>query len=189
MCVLQEEVPANISLPASSPPLDPSEYLCQEQAPQLSVLCSIRWLRCVFWADVSSACKQSSLLPFLCRCVCSPGYVGDDCSIDYNDCEEHRCQNGAQCVDELSGYSCICPKGFRWEEVYSFLCSFFLFYFLTSSFLGVPTQRSAVRGPAVPSVSMRIGRLSEWRPLCGARGACPLPVSTRVWRATLRETS
>lgn len=48
-----------------------------------------------------------------CRCVCSPGYVGDDCSVDYNDCEEHRCQNGAQCVDELSGYSCICPEGYR----------------------------------------------------------------------------
>lgn len=48
-----------------------------------------------------------------CRCVCSPGYVGDDCSVDYNDCEEHRCQNGAQCVDELNGYSCICPEGYR----------------------------------------------------------------------------
>uniref|UniRef100_A0AAX7UH19 Slit homolog 1a (Drosophila) n=1 Tax=Astatotilapia calliptera TaxID=8154 RepID=A0AAX7UH19_ASTCA len=47
-----------------------------------------------------------------CRCVCSPGYVGDDCSVDYNDCEEHRCQNGAQCVDELNGYSCICPEGY-----------------------------------------------------------------------------
>lgn len=47
------------------------------------------------------------------RCVCSPGYVGDDCSIDYNDCEEHRCQNGAQCVDELNGYSCVCTEGYR----------------------------------------------------------------------------
>uniref|UniRef100_A0A8C5E9N0 Slit homolog 1a (Drosophila) n=1 Tax=Gouania willdenowi TaxID=441366 RepID=A0A8C5E9N0_GOUWI len=47
------------------------------------------------------------------RCVCSPGYVGDDCSVDYNDCEEHRCQNGAQCVDELNGYSCICPEGYN----------------------------------------------------------------------------
>lgn len=77
---------------------------------------------------ILSRCEQSSLLPFLCRCVCSPGYVGDDCSIDYNDCEEHRCQNGAQCVDELSGYSCICPKGFRWEEVYSFFYVRFFFF-------------------------------------------------------------
>lgn len=47
------------------------------------------------------------------RCVCSPGYVGDDCSVDYNDCEDHRCQNGARCVDELNGYSCVCREGYR----------------------------------------------------------------------------
>lgn len=54
-----------------------------------------------------------SIVFVYCRCVCSPGYVGDDCSLDYNDCEEHRCQNGAQCMDELNGYSCICPEGYR----------------------------------------------------------------------------
>ncbi|KAG7245602.1 hypothetical protein CRUP_000807, partial [Coryphaenoides rupestris] len=45
-------------------------------------------------------------------CVCSPGYVGDDCSVDYDDCNEHRCLNGAQCLDEFNGYSCICPDGY-----------------------------------------------------------------------------
>uniref|UniRef100_A0A674BXQ1 Slit homolog 1a (Drosophila) n=1 Tax=Salmo trutta TaxID=8032 RepID=A0A674BXQ1_SALTR len=47
-----------------------------------------------------------------CRCVCSPGYVGDDCSVDYDDCEENRCQNRAQCVDQLNGYSCSCLDGY-----------------------------------------------------------------------------
>lgn len=59
-------------------------------------------------SDSGSLCR-------LCvrRCVCSPGYVGDDCSVDYNDCEDHRCQNGARCVDELNGYSCVCREGYR----------------------------------------------------------------------------
>ena len=64
--------------------------------------------------DVVFPTSLSLITVFLyCRCVCSPGYVGDDCSLDYNDCEEHRCQNGAQCMDELNGYSCICPEGYK----------------------------------------------------------------------------
>ncbi|CAG5945868.1 unnamed protein product, partial [Menidia menidia] len=46
------------------------------------------------------------------RCVCIPGWVGPDCGIDYDECVDHRCQNGAQCVDSLDGYSCVCSQGF-----------------------------------------------------------------------------
>lgn len=115
MCVPPVGAPANTSLPASSHPLDPSMFYSQKH--QINQ----------FWA----VCWEIDDLYFVflhCRCVCSPGYVGDDCSVDYNDCEEHRCQNGAQCVDELNGYSCICPEGYRWEEdkcaiIFGFLVS------------------------------------------------------------------
>uniref|UniRef100_A0A4W5MR16 Slit homolog 1 protein n=1 Tax=Hucho hucho TaxID=62062 RepID=A0A4W5MR16_9TELE len=56
-----------------------------------------------------STCLITSTGP---QCVCSPGYVGDDCSVDYDDCEENHCQNRAQCVDQLNGYSCSCPDGY-----------------------------------------------------------------------------
>lgn len=84
------------------------------------------------------------------RCVCSPGYVGDDCSVDYDDCEEHRCQHGAQCVDELNGYSCICPEGYRWEKRWKLNLFRFLFYCHTTK--------------SFPSLSSFSGQLCEVPP-------------------------
>uniref|UniRef100_A0A8C7UAE0 Slit homolog 1 protein n=1 Tax=Oncorhynchus mykiss TaxID=8022 RepID=A0A8C7UAE0_ONCMY len=56
-----------------------------------------------------STCLITSTGP---QCLCSPGYVGDDCSVDYDDCKENRCPNRAQCVDQLNAYSCSCPDGY-----------------------------------------------------------------------------
>ncbi|XP_044516143.1 slit homolog 1 protein [Gracilinanus agilis] len=46
------------------------------------------------------------------KCECAPGYVGDNCSINYDDCMDHQCQNGARCADEVNGYSCLCEEGY-----------------------------------------------------------------------------
>uniref|UniRef100_A0A8C3P2S5 Slit guidance ligand 1 n=1 Tax=Chrysemys picta bellii TaxID=8478 RepID=A0A8C3P2S5_CHRPI len=45
------------------------------------------------------------------RCECAPGYGGDNCSLDPG-CRDHRCQHGAQCQAEGSGYSCLCTQGY-----------------------------------------------------------------------------
>lgn len=47
------------------------------------------------------------------RCECVPGYVGSNCSEDFDDCQDHRCQNNARCLDEVNGYSCLCTEGYR----------------------------------------------------------------------------
>uniref|UniRef100_A0A7N6AEQ0 Protein eyes shut homolog n=1 Tax=Anabas testudineus TaxID=64144 RepID=A0A7N6AEQ0_ANATE len=45
-------------------------------------------------------------------CICAPGWSGQNCCINVNDCVQHWCQNGATCVDEINGYSCLCPRGY-----------------------------------------------------------------------------
>lgn len=52
-------------------------------------------------------------LPVHHRCECVPGYTGDNCSKNQDDCKDHQCQNGAQCVDEINSYACLCAEGYR----------------------------------------------------------------------------
>jgi len=42
------------------------------------------------------------------NCNCKPGYTGDRCQIDINECATNPCQNGAVCVDGIADYTCIC---------------------------------------------------------------------------------
>lgn len=37
-------------------------------------------------------------------CICTPGWSGQSCHTNVNDCVQHWCQNGATCVDEIDGY-------------------------------------------------------------------------------------
>uniref|UniRef100_A0A8K9UQM2 Slit homolog 1b (Drosophila) n=1 Tax=Oncorhynchus mykiss TaxID=8022 RepID=A0A8K9UQM2_ONCMY len=56
-----------------------------------------------------STCSSTTTGP---RCACSPGFVGGDCSVNYDECEDQDCQNGAVCVDQVDGYTCTCPQGY-----------------------------------------------------------------------------
>ncbi|KAB7506967.1 Protein jagged-2, partial [Armadillidium nasatum] len=46
-------------------------------------------------------------------CVCDPGYTGQFCHININECESNPCQNGGTCVDQIDGFLCVCDLG--WE--------------------------------------------------------------------------
>ncbi|VEL29682.1 unnamed protein product [Protopolystoma xenopodis] len=41
------------------------------------------------------------------------GYIGDVCEVNANDCEDVICPNGGSCIDEINGYTCLCPTGFQ----------------------------------------------------------------------------
>ncbi|XP_034025619.1 protein crumbs homolog 1-like [Thalassophryne amazonica] len=47
---------------------------------------------------------------FICRCP--PGFIGQNCSMNVNECESGPCQQGGSCQDLINSYLCLCPSGF-----------------------------------------------------------------------------
>lgn len=40
---------------------------------------------------------------------CPPGFEGDNCEVNIDDCARHVCQNNATCIDGIGTYTCQCP--------------------------------------------------------------------------------
>ncbi|XP_067858120.1 slit homolog 1a isoform X2 [Heptranchias perlo] len=68
-----------------------------------------------FCASDLNPCQQDSKCVITTegpKCECSPGYVGDNCSIAVDDCQDHKCQGNGVCMDGIEGYTCLCSEGY-----------------------------------------------------------------------------
>lgn len=45
-------------------------------------------------------------------CECLPGWEGQMCEVNTDDCAENPCLLGANCTDLIADFSCSCPSGF-----------------------------------------------------------------------------
>ena len=50
-------------------------------------------------------------------CQCVPGYVGQHCGVDVNECESEPCQNAGVCGDEVDGFTCDCSETGSFDSV------------------------------------------------------------------------
>ncbi|XP_063095721.1 protein crumbs homolog 1 isoform X2 [Cavia porcellus] len=46
------------------------------------------------------------------QCRCEPGYTGVNCEAEIDNCQSHQCANGATCISDTNGYSCLCFGNF-----------------------------------------------------------------------------
>uniref|UniRef100_A0A8R1IRD5 EGF-like domain-containing protein n=1 Tax=Caenorhabditis japonica TaxID=281687 RepID=A0A8R1IRD5_CAEJA len=59
-------------------------------------------------------CINSPLSDKPFQCACDPGYEGELCDIDKNECiAEHMCLNNGSCVNLPGSFRCDCPRGFK----------------------------------------------------------------------------
>lgn len=55
-------------------------------------------------------CIEGPGLDFTCDCA--PGWSGQFCDTEINECESGPCQNGGVCIDKVATYACACTMGF-----------------------------------------------------------------------------
>ncbi|EGD75586.1 NOTCH2 protein [Salpingoeca rosetta] len=46
-------------------------------------------------------------------CLCQPGFAGDRCDININECANVTCFNGGTCADRINDFDCACINGFQ----------------------------------------------------------------------------
>jgi hypothetical protein len=55
-------------------------------------------------------------------CLCLPGFTGDNCQTNINECSSYPCHNGI-CFDHVNGYTCLCDDGYTGVNCQTEICA------------------------------------------------------------------
>lgn len=83
-----------------------------------------------------------------CSCVCPPGFEGQRCEINPDDCEDNDCENNSTCIDGVNNYTCVCPPNYTGTHTRNPTCSI---CFYTIDILATPSAPKRLGGSASPS--------------------------------------
>ena len=73
-------------------------------------------------SDCGLTCNNGGLQNSDCSiCDCSPGYTGNMCEADINECDPNPCLNKGNCLDGINNYTCDCQN--YWTGVNCSNCS------------------------------------------------------------------
>ena len=64
---------------------------------------------------VSWHLAQKILSGLYYRCVCLPGWTGQNCD-EINECANNPCVNGGRCEDLVNDFECTCATGFSGQN-------------------------------------------------------------------------
>ena len=93
----------------------PSDYRCECNMTYYGTNCSRKMGPSPDGCYKNNRCKHGSKCISegnATKCVCLPGYTGDLCQVDINDCGSNPCLNSGKCMDRVNSFQCICPHGY-----------------------------------------------------------------------------
>ena len=70
----------------------------------------------VIFTECGIECIMGVLDVECSECICAPGFIGDSCNINRDDCEGVVCFNQGVCNDLVDGYECNCTSGFTGDD-------------------------------------------------------------------------
>lgn len=54
-------------------------------------------------------------------CLCNPGFSGETCDVNIDDCHNVICLHGGTCLDDVLAYHCTCMPGYTGNKKYCIL--------------------------------------------------------------------